>query len=79
MLGVVACARYVRFLRRADELLRQIQLEGLALGFGAGMVFMFGYALAERAGAPPLDVADPLLPMAGCWVLGQWLATRRYR
>src|SRR5688572_20225060 len=34
LLGVVMVAMYVRFLRVADELLRKIQLEGIALGFG---------------------------------------------
>ena len=31
---------YIRFLRVADELLRKIQLEGFALGFGLGAVLI---------------------------------------
>lgn len=79
VLGVVACFFYLRFLRGLDELQRKVQLEGLALGFGAGVIFMMGYALAERAGAPRLDVADPLLVMVVFWAAGQWLAARRYQ
>lgn len=29
---------YLRMVREADELLRQVQLEGLAVGFGAGLI-----------------------------------------
>jgi hypothetical protein len=77
-LGVVSIAAYVRFLRGIDELQRQIQLESLALGFGAGAVFMLGYRLLERAGAPALDTSDPVLVMVVVWAVGQWLARRRY-
>jgi hypothetical protein len=69
---------YMHFLRHADELLRKIQVEGLALGFGAGMVFMLGYRLLERMGAPKLDIADGVLPMVLFWAIGQYLGYRRY-
>lgn len=76
MLGMVGS--YMHFLRHADELLRKIQLEGLALGFGAGVIFMLGYRLFERMGAPKLDIADGVLPMVLFWALGQYLGYRRY-
>lgn len=69
---------YMHFLRHADELLRKIQLEGLALGFGAGIVFMLGYRLFERMGAPKLDLADGVLPMVLFWAIGQYVGYRRY-
>ena len=77
--GVAALFAYVRFLRGADELMRKIQLEGLALGFGVGVVFAMGYRLLERAGAPDLDINDPVLLMLLAWVVGQIVALRRYR
>ena len=77
-MALIAVGRYVTFLRQADELLRQIHLEGLALGFGAGFLFMTTWRLAERAGAWQLDVNDPILVMVVFWALGQWLAARRY-
>jgi hypothetical protein len=77
-MSFVVVHAYVRYLRAADELLRQIHLEGLALGFGAGFVFMSGWRLLERAGAPGLDVNDGLLVMVLFWAAGQWLAARRY-
>lgn len=69
---------YRVFLRGADELLRKVQLEGLALGFGAGVVFMLGYRLLERLGAPKLDVNDPLLVLVVFWSIGLWIGVRRY-
>ncbi len=79
LVGIGAIMVYLRFLRQADELLRRIQLESLALGFGAGVVFALGYRLFELAGAPKLDVDDPALVMLISWSFGQWLAMRRYR
>ena len=77
-LGAAAVWTYVRFLRRADELERKVQVEALALGFGVGAVGMLAYRLLERAGAPPIDVADPLLAMLAGYVVGIMLARRRY-
>ena len=69
---------YVIFLREADELLRKIHVDGLALGFGVGAVFMVVYRLCERLGAPQLDTSDPLLVMVSFWAIGQWIGLRRY-
>ncbi len=69
---------YIIFLRDADELLRKIQLEALAMSFGATAVFMLGWRLCERLGAPKLDVDDPFLVMTVVWALGQWTGFRRY-
>lgn len=74
----LAVRAYMVFLRGADELLRRIQLEGLALGFGAGAVFMLSYRIFERLGAPKLDSADPFVIMAVFWALGQYIGLRRY-
>jgi hypothetical protein len=76
-LGVVLA--YVRFLRGADELMRRVQLEGLALGFGAGFFFAMGYRLLERAGAPGLDINDASIPMLIAFFAGQTIALWRYR
>jgi hypothetical protein len=75
---VIVVLRYVRFLREADELLRQIHLDALAVGFGGGFVFITTYRLLERAGAHRLDINDSLLVMIVCWLVGMWRARRRY-
>lgn len=77
-LGVGAMFAFVRFLREADELQRQIQMEALAWGFGCGAVFMIGYRLLERAGFPAIDTSDPLLLMVVAWALAVILLSRRY-
>jgi hypothetical protein len=77
-LSILAFRSYLVFLRGADELLRRIQLEGLALGFGAGGVFMLSYRLFERLGAPKLDSVDPFAVMMIFWAIGQYIAMRRY-
>jgi drug/metabolite transporter (DMT)-like permease len=78
VVAFLAVRSYMLFLRSADELLRRIQLEGLALGFGAGAVFMLSYRIFERLGAPTLDSADPFVVMAIFWALGQYIGLRRY-
>jgi hypothetical protein len=75
---VLAVRAYMIFLRDADELLRKIQLEALALSFGTAAVFMLGWRLCERLGAPKLDVDDPFLLMALVWAVAQWSGFRRY-
>ena len=51
--ALLAFRAYLIFLRTADELLRRVQLEGLALGFGGGAVFMSSYWLFERRYGSP--------------------------
>lgn len=78
VLMAAAVRAYVGFLRSADELLRKVHLEALAFAFGVGAVTMMGYRLAERLGAPDLDINDPLLVMMLTWTVGQWIGARRY-
>lgn len=77
-LGLQAIRSYVYFLRGADELLRKVHLEGLAIGFGAGVIFTMGYGLLEHIGASALNISDPIVVFFFFWALGQWLAMRRY-
>lgn len=78
LVGLFVVYAFIRFLGRLDELQRRIQVEALAAAFGAGFLFMTGYRLCERLGAPPLEVDDPLLPMIVVWMIATWLGTRRY-
>ena len=77
VLGLVAVFLYLRMLRGMDELMRRVQLEGLALGFGVGVVFVAGYGLLEFAGAPGWG-NKPLAVMLFAWAAGSMLAVRRY-
>ena len=77
-LGLLSIRSYIIFLRTADELLRKIHIEALALGFGAAAVFMIAYRLCERLGAPKLDSNDPLIVMVSFTCIGLFLGVRRY-
>lgn len=73
-----AVRAYMSFIRQADELVRKIQLEGLAFAVAAGAVFTVVYRLCELVGAPRLTLEVPLLMMMCFWLLGQRLGVRRY-
>jgi hypothetical protein len=78
LLAAVAVRAYRDFLRAADELLRKTQMEALALGFAAGVVFSLVWPLLELVGAPHLGTdaaAVVLLLTAG---VGWWIGVRRY-
>lgn len=79
LLSIIAVFSYMRFLRMADELLRKIQLEGLSLGFGAGVVLVAGYQLVEAAGANELQTDHIMLVMIFGWMAGQFHGMWRYR
>ena len=76
--SVVAVMAYIRFILRADELLRKMQLEALAIGFGGGFVATFALDLAEKVGLGPFNIATPMMVMVVCWVIGFLAAARRY-
>lgn len=78
VLALQAIRSYVIFLRQADELLRRIQTEALALGFGAGAVVSLLYPLLELLGAPKLGEYAIAIAMMLAWSAGTWLGTRRY-
>lgn len=78
LLALQAIRSYVRFLRGADELLRRLQLEALALGFGAGALFSIFYPLLEGLGAPALGGHASAAVMMLAWSAGSWLGRRRY-
>lgn len=75
---VQAVRSYLVFLREADELLRRIQTEALALGFAAGAAFALIYPLLEQLGAPVLGGNGIFVVMMFSWSAGTWLGKRRY-
>ncbi len=79
LLGGAMMLAYRRFLREADELQRRIQLEALALGFGAALVGAAAYRLLERAGAiGATDVSDVIMILAVASSVGVLAGQRRY-
>src|SRR5437870_3530606 len=69
----------VRALKRMDELQRQIQLEALGFSFAGTAVITFGYGFLELVGFPRPSsfVVWPL--MAVLWILGRFVAARRFQ
>jgi hypothetical protein len=78
VVGAAAMLAYARFLREADELQRMIQLQALAVGFGATWLAITGYELLERVGAPPADAGNFVLVLAGGYSISVVLGRRRY-
>lgn len=77
-IGIGALLGFGRFLRQADELQRKIQLEALALGFGAGLFAGFGYRLFEGLGAPVARISDAAIVIVLFYLIGLWMGRRRY-
>ena len=74
---VVAIARPMS---RYDELQRRIQLEALALAFAGTAILGTAYGFLVNAGLPEIDWGGWIWPgMAGLWIVGLFVANRRYR
>jgi hypothetical protein len=74
-----ALVAYLRFLRRMDELGRRIQLEALAVGFGAAGMLTLAYGFLENAGFPQLSYIWVFPTMIALWGIGGAIASYRYR
>ena len=74
-----ALRAYLRYLGRMDELGRRIQLEALAIGFGAAGILTFAYGFLENAGFPQLSYVFVFPLMIFLWGIGGAVASRRYQ
>lgn len=74
-----ALRAYLRYLGRMDELGRRIQLEALAIGFGAAGMLTFAYGFLENAGFPQLSYVFVFPLMIFLWGIGGAIASRRYQ
>jgi hypothetical protein len=68
----------VRLMGASDEMHRQIQLEALAFAFGAGSLVTFTYGMLQIAGLPELSWVFVWPVYAVSWLVGGFLAQRRY-
>jgi hypothetical protein len=79
LLGVATILAYRRFLQEADELRRKIELEALAIAFGAGAVGGLTYWLLVASGAAPAaDFVFVLVAMVVIHPVGVLIGCRRY-
>ncbi len=83
LVPVVVCLgfihAYLRFVRGTDELQRLIQLQALAVGFGAGVLLLLHWELFEFAGMPAMDPSDAAMVPVFAWIVSQLYFTWRYR
>jgi hypothetical protein len=79
VLGVATMLAYWKFIREADELQRKIQLEGLAIGFGIGVVGALTIHVLERASfLTTLDLGDVAALMMFAYAIAVVVGERRY-
>lgn len=76
--GLTICWVVVRQLRRVDELQRKIQFEAMGLAFAATAITSFSYGFLENVGFPKLSMFAVWPLMAGFWIIGHIISTRRY-
>jgi hypothetical protein len=70
---------FARHIGELDELQRRIQLESLAFAFSAGVVLTLGYGFLQHAGLPIPNWIWVWPLMGVCWLIGKFVAQRRYR
>lgn len=69
----------IRHIRQMDEFQRQLQFEALAFSFAGTALLTFTYGFLEGAGLPKLSMFVVWPLMGALWVVGRFLACRRYR
>lgn len=70
----------MRPLRQYDELQRRIQQEAIGIAFVGTAVLATAYGFLVNAGLPDIDWGDWIWPgMVVLWVIGLFVANRRYR
>ena len=76
---IYVIASSVRYLRMVDELQQRIQLEALAIAFGATAAITFCYGFLEHVGLPHINWWFVWPVMGISWSLSTIYAERRYR
>ena len=69
---------WVRYYRTVDELQQRIALEALAFAFGGTALITFGYGFLDAAGLPRISWWWVWPLMAILWIIGGWLARKRW-
>lgn len=77
--AILAVAAYLKFLREADEMVRTIQLQGLAYGFATGVLVRVGMQLPMELNRALARTDFVLTAMMLGWAAGVVIATRRYK
>lgn len=78
LLSLVMAYRYWQFIEKADELMRKIQLESVALAFGVTAILIMSLETFEPLGAPQLEDNTVIAIMGVLWSAAQIWYRRRY-
>lgn len=76
-LGAAAVFSYIHFLHKADELVQKVHYEGIAIGFGLGILYSVAYQLLLNANIQTTDYSITVMSMG--WALGVLRASWRYQ
>jgi hypothetical protein len=77
--AALAVVAVIRYFAQIDELERKIQLDALAIAFGASALALMSYGFLEGAGLPHLNWTWGWPVMGAMWALGSVISRRRYR
>lgn len=77
--SLVVFYKYYQFLAGADELTRKIQVEGIAIGFGVGILLTMALESFADLGVPQLEANTIIVIMLFAWVGGQIWGHWKYR
>ena len=76
--ATLVAVAWVRYYRTMDELQQRIALEALAFAFGGTALITFGYGFLDAAGLPSISWWWVWPIMAILWIVGGWLARKRW-
>lgn len=79
VLALMVLLAYLRFMRETDELVRRIQRNGMAVGFGSVVMFGMTYAVFEDVGASVMGLEEALIVAVFGYSAGVLIGTWRYR
>jgi hypothetical protein len=77
--GIFVVRSVIMGLGEMDELQRRIELDALATAFGGVFLLLLTETLLGIADIPALAPGIHILLMSPLWLLGKWLARRRYQ
>lgn len=78
LVGLAWVLSYMRFLRHADELMRKIQLDAMALALGGSFVAGFTFLLLGGGGLVRAEIVWVLVVTSAIYVLSVLMGIRRF-
>ena len=79
IVAIFPIVSYYRFVMRADELIRKIQLESICLSFAFTMFFIFASMSFRLAGLEAPTIENIAVVMSLSWMLSQFYCMWKYR